>query len=264
MNKLEAVETHFEFGKNWSDYSEGVTDETIREATEALEKLCGPVEGLTFLDIGCGSGLHSLAAIKLGAKEVYATDIDPASVETTKKLLEKHAPDAHFKCEVKSVFNLDRASEFDVVYSWGVLHHTGDMYKAIRCARKAAKPEGKFVIALYTKTSLCWLWKIEKWLYVHSPTFAQNLICKSYIQLFKLACFIKGKNFDDYINQRRGMNFHINIKDWLGGYPYESISEAEMLNLAGDLDLELQRSFTHGPLVGVAGSVCDEYVFKAI
>jgi len=264
-NKLEQLDTHFGFGENWAEYSDLIDEKAILDATADLKRLFPEgLEGVSFMDIGCGSGLHSLAAARLGAKKIYAVDLDPKSVGTARKMFEKFAPDIDFTSEVRSVFELDPDKSFDVVYSWGVLHHTGDMDKALKCARAAVKPGGRFVIALYGKTALCWAWKIEKWVYVKSNNFIRGLLNSTYIGAFKLACLIKGKNFNDYINKRRGMNFYTDVKDWLGGYPYESISEKEMLALAKTMDMTLEHSYVNKAPIGVAGSVCDEYAFRAI
>src|SRR5581483_10207932 len=131
-------ESHFAFGKNWASYAKLVTQAQIDEAVAGLRKLLGggDLQGKRFLDIGCGSGLHSLAALRLGAAEVLAVDLDRDSVATTRHMLETHAAGHKWRVLEKSVFDLDPADlgQFDLVYSWGVLHHTGDMYRALRCA----------------------------------------------------------------------------------------------------------------------------------
>ena len=129
MSKLEDVESHFAFGENWAAYAAGIGDEEIREAEKGLLKLLDQheVEGRSFCDIGCGSGLHSLAALRLGARDVQSIDIDKNSVETTRAVLNRHAENASWTVAEESVFNLDpvRHGTFDIVYSWGALHHTG-------------------------------------------------------------------------------------------------------------------------------------------
>lgn len=145
---LTSVDTHFAFGKNWAAYAEKVTAAEIAEAERGLIRLLGSerLDGERFLDIGCGSGLHSLAALRLGAREVVAVDLDPDSVATTQALLDRHAPrGAVFRVEAVSVFDLrpEAMGTFDTVYSWGVLHHTGDMERAIRCAAAMVGTEGR-------------------------------------------------------------------------------------------------------------------------
>src|SRR5437868_2113850 len=123
--------SHFAFGKNWASYAKLITDVQLDEAISCLRRLAGgDLHGKRFLDIGCGSGLHSLAALRLGASEVVALDIDGDSVATTRRLLQSNASGRPWSAMEASVFQLQPNSigPFDVVYSWGVLHHTGDMY----------------------------------------------------------------------------------------------------------------------------------------
>ena len=163
---LKRVETHFEFGKNWSSYSELIGQPQIDEAKKGLLKLLSADElrEKSFLDIGCGSGLHALAAAQLGVSRIQAFDIDPDSVATTKAVLARHAVSVPWQAEQVSVFDLDpqRHGRFDVVYSWGVLHHTGDMNVAIEKAASLVAPGGMLVLALYRRTRLDRFWVREK------------------------------------------------------------------------------------------------------
>jgi SAM-dependent methyltransferase len=140
----------FAFGKNWASYSAKVTEAEIVEAERRLARLVGAA-GLTnqrFLDIGSGSDLHALAALRLGAREPVAVDIDPDSVRTTEDLLRRHAPrGATYRVVEADVFDLTPASfgTFDIVYSWGVLHHTGHLKRAPAVAAALVGPRGRLV-----------------------------------------------------------------------------------------------------------------------
>lgn len=151
MNDLLQAESHFAFGENWRSFAKLVNPERIAQAEAGLERLIrrDEIEGRSFLDIGCGSGLSSLAAARLGAARIEATDIDPNSVETTRTLLTANIPaDATpWDARLVSVFDLP-PGQFDIVYSWGVLHHTGDMWRAIKAASEQVKPGGLFAVAL--------------------------------------------------------------------------------------------------------------------
>src|SRR5262245_43707281 len=133
-SSLKDVSEHFAFGENWASYASLIDEDRVASAEQGLVRLLGAggLAGKSFLDIGCGSGIHSLAALRLGAKSILATDLDPMSVATTQRTLSSHAAGAAWACREVSVFSLDPAREgtFDIVYSWGVLHHTGAMYDA--------------------------------------------------------------------------------------------------------------------------------------
>ena len=167
--ELLELDSHFSFGENWSHYSEKIDEARIEEAEKSLIRLVGreAIEGKTFLDIGCGSGLFSLAAVRLGAKKLLAVDLDPKSVDTTRKTLSRYAAGKNWDVQNISVFNLDpeKLGVFDVVYSWGVLHHTGAMYQAITKATTMVAPGGMISLALYGKTPFCGMWRIEKRIY---------------------------------------------------------------------------------------------------
>src|SRR3954468_12138666 len=177
-------ETHFEFGENWEKYSKTIDQQRIDSAVAGMKKLFP--DGLadqTILDIGCGSGLHSLAALSLGAASVTAIDIDENSVSTTRRILAQHASDSRWTVQVVSIFDAMAAvlGQFDVVYSWGVLHHTGDMWRAIERAATLVKPGGSFAIAIYAATQFDTVWKIEKRLYAHAPRVLQWLARQVYM-----------------------------------------------------------------------------------
>ncbi len=263
-------ESHFAFGKNWASYAKLVTQAQIDEAVAGLRKLLGggDLQGKRFLDIGCGSGLHSLAALRLGAAEVLAVDLDRDSVATTRHMLETHAAGHKWRVLEKSVFDLDPADlgQFDLVYSWGVLHHTGDMYRALRCAAAMLAPGGDFVFALYRHTRLCWFWKLEKRWYAHAGQRGQSLAQSLYIAVFRLLCYPRGKDFHalvaNYRTANRGMDFRHDVHDWLGGWPYESIAPRQTERFMHELGLRHVRSFAlQKTSLGLLGSGCDEYVY---
>jgi predicted RNA methylase len=266
-NLLE-VESHFSFGENWAQYAEKIDERRIEEAEKSLIRLVRreSIQGRTFLDIGCGSGLFSLAALRLGCKRLLAVDLDPNSVQTTRKTLERYAPaGANWDCQRISVFDLDPAKvgTFDIVYSWGVLHHTGAMYKAIEKASAMVKPKGMLTLALYGKTSFCGLWRIEKRIYSRSPRWIQRTIEQVYSALVAARLALKGESLkkrrETYF-QQRGMDMYHDTRDWLGGYPYESISPQEAMTFMHKLGFEPIRSFVC-PSVGLLGAGCDEYSF---
>ena len=272
MSDLTQLGCHFAFGKNWASYAEGITEHDIREAERGLQRLLGAdgLTGKTFLDIGCGSGLHCLAALRLGASKVVACDIDPISVKTTESVLAKFAPSASYEVIERSVFTLDvvKLGRFDVVYSWGVLHHTGDLVRALKIAASLVAPGGIFLLALYRKTLLCALWKHEKRWYAKASRQQQALARKLYVAGYAIRLRLVGKSLASHIASyasNRGMDFYHDVHDWLGGYPYESMSSVAIDHVLSEQKLEHVRSFAIDSLmhrIGVFGSGCDEYVYK--
>ena len=257
---------HFKFGENWKHFSNLIDNNRLKEAVTSLKKLTNKksLNNLSFLDIGCGSGLSSLAAIQLNCKKIYAIDQDEQSIKTTKKVLQK-SRFKKVKVEKKDLFTLNEKEKFDIVYSWGVLHHTGNMLEAIKKSTKMVSKNGILILALYKKTKLCNLWKIEKYIYKSSPKVIQNFIKNLFIFLFKLAMILKRKNFSNYINDyktKRGMDFYHDVHDWLGGYPYESISFEEISKIMDKFGYKMIRSFQVKKQIGFFGTGCDEYVFK--
>jgi len=270
INLLNA-ESHFAFGKNWLDYSRKIDETKIAQAMADLRRLSGRerFDNLSFLDIGCGSGLHSLAAIRLGATRVVGVDIDIDSVTASRNTLAKFAPGADARFNIVSVFDMcpETHGGFDLVYSWGVLHHTGDMYGALAAAANLVKEGGTLMIALYRKTPFCGMWRIIKRWYTKASPRGQRYAMGMHISLQRIASKIKGNDFDNYIQNYgtyRGMDFYNDLHDWIGGYPYESISPEECHVLFKKLDFKLVREFLMTPgryLPGLLGTGCDEYTF---
>ena len=265
----EDVNTHFEFGENWAAYSASIDQRRILEAEAALQQFlsASDIAGRTFLDLGSGSGIHSLAALNLGAKTVTAVDIDPHSVATTRRTLEEHAGSNGYECLLGNVFDLplDEDAKFDIVYSWGVLHHTGDMWSAIEKAIERVRPGGKLIIAIYLKTRFCGFWKAEKKLFTRAPKVLRWPIVGIYCALSLLRVLFSGKNpikhMTEYSNYR-GMSWIHDCIDWLGGYPYESASAAEITRFVENRGGKLEKSIGTTPSIGLLGAGCAEYLFR--
>ena len=258
----------FQFGRNWQSYSALVDESRIASAEHRLKSLLGlkDLSGRAFLDIGCGSGLHALAALRLDATRVVAIDLDPESVAAARTLLERFAPNGEIEVARRNVFDLEQAAprQFDIVYSWGVLHHTGDMRRAIRIAARQVRNDGLFALALYGKTRYCGMWtRIKRW-YIHAPAPKQAAAERLYIRLFGLYLLLRGKRLSTHIanySAKRGMDFHHDVRDWIGGYPYESIAPRELAALLEPLGFVLVRQKVRRRS-GLFGSGNDEYVFR--
>jgi SAM-dependent methyltransferase len=261
-------EKHFAFGENWKNYAATIDQKRIEAAIEGVKKLFPTgLAGKTFLDIGCGSGLHSLAALSLGAASVTAIDIDENSVDTTQQLLTKYAPDMKWTAKVASVFDVSPVNlgKFDIVYSWGVLHHTGDMWRAIESAADLVDTDGMFAIAIYSASSCDSIWRAEKKFYSRAPGPVQWGVRQIYMLAFLAAKTLLGGNPISYVrnySEARGMNFSHDAHDWLGGYPYETATAAEIHDRICKIGFTELRSFPFSARLFLSG--CHEFVFRKI
>jgi 2-polyprenyl-3-methyl-5-hydroxy-6-metoxy-1,4-benzoquinol methylase len=151
-------DNRFSFGRNWRKFVQKnfSTERVAKAELRLLEVLkLDNLQGYTFLDIGCGSGLHSLAALKCGASRVVSFDYDPDSVEITKYLRTLEGNPPHWEVTQGSVLDeafMHALPQADIIYAWGVLHHTGDTWKALTNSRVPLSPNGVAVIALYSYT----------------------------------------------------------------------------------------------------------------
>ncbi|HAW50654.1 TPA: class I SAM-dependent methyltransferase [bacterium] len=232
----------FPFGKNWEEFLERYfSQERVEQAKRSLlEFLELPtLEGLYSLDIGCGSGLFSLAAYELGASKIISFDIDPFSVRCCQRLWGMKGNPKNWEVMEGDILNeafVSKLEPADIVYSWGVLHHTGNMWKAIERAGSLVKPGGLFYIALYNKRlerkgSRYWL-KVKK-RYNKSPMIVKRIMELTHIIRYTIIPqVIRLKNPFEYVKNydktSRGMGFYTDLKDWLGGLPYEFATVCEV------------------------------------
>jgi 2-polyprenyl-3-methyl-5-hydroxy-6-metoxy-1,4-benzoquinol methylase len=261
----------FEFGKNWSRFLEGIRDEQIVTAESSLKQMLeiDSLAGLSFLDIGSGSGLFSLAARRLGAR-VHSFDYDPQSVACALELRRRYFPaDAQWVVEKGSALDADylaRLGKFDIVYSWGVLHHTGRMWQALENAQLPVAPGGRLFIAIYNDCgSMSRRWARIKHAYNTLPRLLRAPLVLLVITPSETKAILRAAldgRPGDYLrswiepDSLRGMSRWYDIVDWVGGYPYEFATPEQIF------DFYRERGFTLVKLkCGGVGSGCNEFVF---
>jgi len=148
--------TTFSFGKNWQIFLKGLSEDRFRNAELSLIEFLNmdDLKGKSFLDIGCGSGLFSYAAFTLRADKIVSFDVDPFSVECCKYLHKKANHPGNWKIYEGSILSnnfISQLQTFDIVYAWGVLHHTGNMWQAIKNSLQLVNDNGLYYISIYNK-----------------------------------------------------------------------------------------------------------------
>jgi 2-polyprenyl-6-hydroxyphenyl methylase/3-demethylubiquinone-9 3-methyltransferase len=265
-----ATGQRFEFGKNWAWFLETLNDDKIAEAVASLRDMLevDSLAGRSFLDIGSGSGLFSLAARKLGAR-VHSLDYDPNSVGCTQTLRDRYFPnDEQWTVEPGSALDsayIRSLGKFDVVYSWGVLHHTGDMWSALANAAIPVADHGQLFIAIYNdqgSNSVRWL--KTKQLYNRLPESLRFLVVWPSFWVLNWRTIVKDtlklqplKSIRAYGKGGRGMSFWQDVIDWVGGYPFEVAKPEELFDFYRKLGFSLTRLRTAGGSLG-----CNELVFR--
>jgi 2-polyprenyl-6-hydroxyphenyl methylase/3-demethylubiquinone-9 3-methyltransferase len=263
-----AAGERFEFGKNWSRFLALLNDDRIATAETSLREMLqtGDLSGLSMVDIGCGSGLFSLAAKRLGAR-VYSFDYDPHSVACARELRRRFFPDdPSWMVSEGSALDppfLKGLGEFDIVYSWGVLHHTGAMWDALRNAAGMVKDGGRLFISIYNdagKTSRRWL--VVKRLYNRLPKALRFLVLwPSAVQLGwrpMIGDLVRLHPFQQWREYgRRGMSPWHDIVDWVGGYPYEVATPQQIVDFYRPMGFSLERMKPAGGAIG-----CNQFVLR--
>lgn len=268
----------FAFGANWARFLSQLSDDRIKIAEESLQRLLQRerLDGCRFLDAGSGSGLFSLAAHRLGAS-VFSFDVDPDSIACTQELRRRYGNDSDsWQLSHGSLLDqkfLSSLGVFDIIYCWGVAHHSGNMWKAIDNLLPLVKPGGKIVLAIYNdQLYLSRFSRAIKQIYQRLPVFLRPF----YVFLIGSLSFIKRLSvtiaasllrlltlrnpFVPLVNwtgetQSRGMHGWYDLVDWVGGWPFEVARPEEIFRFARDRGFELKEMTTS------IGHGCNEFVF---
>ena len=262
----------FEFGRNWDDFLKSITPQHLDEAARSLRRLLDldDLEGQRFLDIGSGSGLFSLSAIRMGA-EVVSFDYDRHSVECAIKLKGEYFPrSAHWTILQGSILSrkfIESLGKFDICYAWGVLHHTGSLWQALFNAQIPVKVGGRLVVAIYNDEGIVSsAWAIIKRCYCRGGIH-RALLSFAFYPIFLLsglaADLVRFKNpaarYVDHKRKHRGMSLVHDWKDWLGGYPYEVATPARVEAFLRNCGFELLKTIE--PAYGFGNN---QFVFRRV
>lgn len=243
----------FPFGENWKNFLRVLSDEHILEAQKALGTFLdtNDLSGRSFLDIGSGSGLHSLVAQRMGAR-VHSFDYDPQSVACSVELKRRYFPDeSRWTIQQGSILDdeyINGLGEFDICYAWGVLHHTGALWQALHNAQLPVRQGGLLFLAIYNDQGLISiLWKMIKRIYcsgwlgrmvmslIFYPVFFLSGLMIDLVRLRNPA--IRYREHKKY----RGMSLVHDWRDWLGGYPFEPAEPRKIISFYENLGFELVR-----------------------
>jgi SAM-dependent methyltransferase len=240
----------FSFGRNWQKYLRRLDYTRVAQARQSLiESLrSSDLSGLTFIDAGCGSGVFSLCALALGATHVTSIDIDPGSIECALRLRERDTGRGTWEIRKGSLLDSEFVSEIepaDIVYSWGVLHHTGAMWDAIANTMRLVRPGGMLCLALYREPGRVTAHMALKRCYNALPAAFRPVLCGLYYSALAARQSWTARTtpwayVSEYGRHSRGMSLWRDVEDWLGGLPCEFATPAGVRAFAAERGFEVR------------------------
>ena len=244
-----------------------MSDTDIKIAKQSLLAMISEADGTIsagtrFLDVGCGSGLFSLCARSAGC-EVTSFDYDPDAVSCAKELRDRYYPgDSNWAVLQGSVLDkefLESLNTYDIVYAWGVLHHTGAMWNAMDNVAKLTKGGGHLCLAIYNDCGLrSRIWaKIKRFYNFNVATrVATSMVLVPYYMGRRAISSIRQRtNLFAAYQRKRGMHVVTDILDWIGGYPYEYAKSDEVVQFF------CERGFIARTVNPTAGTGNHQFVF---
>lgn len=259
----------FAFGRNWQSFLQSFSEQRLESAAASMALLLkrDRLDGLHFLDAGSGSGLFSAAAFSLGA-QVVSFDYDPNSVEATNSLRPAEASDRWRVCQGSLLDErfMGALEDFDVVYCWGVAHHTGDMWRALDLVSRTVRPGGSLITSIYNDQgteSRVWAWIKRQ--YNARPWMKPALVAYTWLRLWavkSLFDIVRLRPFHSWksnAGDTRGMTAWHHLVDWAGGYPFEVATPDAILAFFRVRGFVLDKLVTRG-----GGHGCNEFVFRKI
>ena len=251
--------SQFDFGANWQSFSANqLGSEELDSAVNSLTELIGVdyIQNKSFLDIGCGSGIFALAAKKLGATKVLGIDLSQKSIAASESNAQRfNVSDVRFVCGSILDPTIIFEQKYDLVYSWGVLHHTGKMWQAIERAIDLTAQKGLLVIAIYNRHWTSPIWRAIKYLYNILPQVGKIIMLYIFWPIVYLAKLLVTKKNPQ--KKSRGMNFYYDLIDWLGGYPYEYAGPEQIIEFVTANNFSLVKFLPAEVPTG-----CHQYVFQ--
>jgi len=267
-------ERQFDFGSNWRAFSRhALTPERVEQAKRHLAELLGhiKIQDRSFVDIGFGQGLSLLIATSMGGRTV-GCDINPLCATVLQENQVRAFPELNAQAipiVIGSILDDNLVTSvrhrspdgprgyYQIVHSWGVLHHTGDMAAAIRNASSLVAPGGHFIVAIYNRHWSSGAWTVIKRLYNTCPAPIQKIMVGLLWPVIFLAKWLVTRR--NPFRQARGMDFYYDVVDWIGGYPYEYGNVEEITKCVEALGFQTERVIPAEVPTG-----CNEFIFKRV